>query len=58
MQGSSTASMLGQFGLWLLERLAHETCEAHSALALNPVPALNSSGTLVTVGAHPAVYRM
>lgn len=39
---------LGQLSLWLLEQLAHETYEARSVLALNPVPALNSSRNPVT----------
>lgn len=58
VQGSSAAGLLGQFSLWLLEQLAHETCEAHSALTLNPVLALNSSGTPVTTGTHPTTYHM
>lgn len=57
VQGVSTAARLGQFRLWLLEQLAHETCEAHSALALNLVLALNSSGTAVTTGTYPPIYH-
>lgn len=37
VQGGSAAAQLGQLSFWLLEQLARETCEAHSALALNPV---------------------
>ena len=55
VQGSSAAALLGQLSLWLLEQLAHETCEAHSALALNPVLALNSSGTPVPSGTHSTI---